>query len=250
MLRISSSVVVFPQPDSPTKAKLRPSRSVRSTPSTANTEPTRRRNTEPFMSGKVFLRLRTSRATTSLSDCDTTCCLPSTNNLPDDCNPAISLCRVQAIMRVGDSDTRSGIFSSHCGAAAGQRGANAQPAGSATGDGGTPSIDVSRLEPTASTRGIERSRPMVYGIAGDAYTSSTLPSSTTLPAYIMATRSARPATTPRSCVTRTTAAPVMSRAVLSTSRICACTVTSSAVVGSSAKITLGWLAIASAIITR
>ena len=161
MLRISSSVVVFPQPDSPTKAKLRPSRSVRSTPSTANTEPTRRRNTEPFMSGKVFLRLRTSRATTSLSDCDTTCCLPSTNNLPDDCNPAISLCRVQAIMRVGESATRSGIFSSHCGAAAGQRGANAQPGGNATGDGGAPSIDVSRLEPTASTRGIERSRPMV-----------------------------------------------------------------------------------------
>ena len=91
---------------------------------------------------------------------------------------------------------------------------------------------------------------MVYGMAGEAYTSSTLPISTTLPPYMMATRSARPATTPRSCVTSTTAAPVMSRAVLSTSRICACTVTSSAVVGSSARITFGWLAIASAIITR
>ncbi len=70
------------------------------------------------------------------------------------------------------------------------------------------------------------------------------------PAYITATRSAKPATTPRSCVISTTAAPVASLAVLSTSRICAWIVTSSAVVGSSAMITSGWLAIAIAIITR
>ena len=48
----------------------------------------------------------------------------------------------------------------------------------------------------------------------------------------------------------TVAAPVSSCAVLSTSRTCACTVTSSAVVGSSAMITSGWLAIAIAMTTR
>jgi hypothetical protein len=48
----------------------------------------------------------------------------------------------------------------------------------------------------------------------------------------------------------TIAAPVSCSAVSSTSRICAWTVTSSAVVGSSAMITSGWLAIAMAMTTR
>ena len=47
-----------------------------------------------------------------------------------------------------------------------------------------------------------------------------------------------------------TPAPVTSRAVLSTSRICACTVTSRAVVGSSQMMRSGSLAIAMAITTR
>lgn len=47
-----------------------------------------------------------------------------------------------------------------------------------------------------------------------------------------------------------TPAPVMSRAVLSTSRICACTVTSNAVVGSSQISRSGSLAIAIAMTTR
>ena len=58
--------------------------------------------------------------------------------------------------------------------------------------------------------------------------------STIRPAYMTATRSTSRATTPRSCVTQTTAMPV-SRCRLSTSsRICCWIVTSSAVVGSSA----------------
>ena len=48
----------------------------------------------------------------------------------------------------------------------------------------------------------------------------------------------------------TIAAPVSVSAVCSTSRICACTVTSRAVVGSSAMITSGWLAMAIAMTTR
>ncbi len=70
------------------------------------------------------------------------------------------------------------------------------------------------------------------------------------PAYITATRSAKPAMTLRSWVIITIAAPVTSRAVRSTSRTWAWIVTSSAVVGSSAMITSGSLAIAIAIITR
>ena len=43
MLRISSSVVVLPQPDSPTSPRVSPSRMSRSIPSTACTVPIRRR---------------------------------------------------------------------------------------------------------------------------------------------------------------------------------------------------------------
>ena len=77
-----------------------------------------------------------------------------------------------------------------------------------------------------------------------------MPVSTSLPAYITATRSAKPAITPRSCVIKRIAAPVAFFAVCSTSRICAWIVTSSAVVGSSAMIRSGSFAIAIAIITR
>ena len=77
-----------------------------------------------------------------------------------------------------------------------------------------------------------------------------MPVSTGFPAYMTITRSANPATTPRSWVIITIAAPVASLATLSTSRICAWMVTSSAVVGSSAMITFGSLAIAIAIIAR
>ena len=80
--------------------------------------------------------------------------------------------------------------------------------------------------------------------------SSTVPVSTARPAYMTMTRSAKPAMTPRSWVIITMAAPVASWAVLSTSRICAWTVTSRAVVGSSAMMTSGSLAMAMAIITR
>ena len=64
------------------------------------------------------------------------------------------------------------------------------------------------------------------------------------------TRSASSAIRPRSCVIRTIAACVSSRAAFRTSTICAWIVTSSAVVGSSATSTLGLFAIAIAIIAR
>ena len=74
--------------------------------------------------------------------------------------------------------------------------------------------------------------------------------STTRPAYITATSSAISATIPRSCVIRMIAMPVCCCSSRSRSRICACTVTSSAVVGSSAISRSGAQASAMAIITR
>ena len=54
------------------------------------------------------------------------------------------------------------------------------------------------------------------------------------PAYMTAARSQSCATTGRSCVTSTSASPKSRQSASSSSRICACTITSSAVVGSSA----------------
>ena len=63
------------------------------------------------------------------------------------------------------------------------------------------------------------------------------PCSTTLPAYITTTRSACSATSARSWVISTTAMSSSHRRSRSSCMICACTVTSSAVVGSSARST-------------
>ena len=135
------------------------------------------------------------------------------------------------------------------GRAAGQRGWKRHPAGQAVGAGTVPAIGVRRV--TAPViRGTEARRPFVYGWDGRAKSSAVVASSTSRPAYITATRSARPATMPRSCVMRSTAMPRAARRPSSSSRIWACTVTSSAVVGSSAMSISGSEASAMAIITR
>ena len=132
----------------------------------------------------------------------------------------------------------------------GQRGAKGQPGGRLTTDGGFPSSVASASLSLASSRGTAPSRPIVYGIRGDEKISSTVPCSTGRPAYMTVTRSAMPATTPRSWVIMITAAPVSCWAFFSTSSTCAWMVTSSAVVGSSAMITSGSLAMAMAIMAR
>ncbi|AQX82167.1 hypothetical protein BWO91_11340 [Plantibacter flavus] len=65
-----------------------------------------------------------------------------------------------------------------------------------------------------------------------------------------ATRSQSCPMTPRSWLMNRTPIPVSSRRVRNSSRICACTVTSSAVVGSSATSRVGPAATAMAITTR
>ncbi|MFD0540725.1 hypothetical protein ACFQY7_49890 [Actinomadura luteofluorescens] len=63
------------------------------------------------------------------------------------------------------------------------------------------------------------------------------PASTTLPCRMTTTWSAMPDTTARSCETKTRAMPCSSRNRASRFRTAACTVTSSALVGSSARMT-------------
>ena len=112
-----------------------------------------------------------------------------------------------------------------------------------------PSICSSRSR-SSSIAGIEPIRPVVYGCAGAWITSCTGPISATRPAYITATRSQVSAITPMSCVISITAAPWSLHRRLSSAMICAWIDTSSAVVGSSATISLGSAASASAITTR
>ena len=86
--------------------------------------------------------------------------------------------------------------------------------------------------------------------AAPSKTSAAAALSTICPAYITSTRCATSATTPRSCVIRTSAMPRSRCRRSSRASICACTVTSSAVVGSSAISRRGLQAIAIASMTR
>src|SRR2546427_7088514 len=132
----------------------------------------------------------------------------------------------------------------------GQRGAKEQPGARSMRDGGRPSIGRSRFVRGLSIRGIDASRPHVYGCWGSLKICSLVPLSITRPAYITVTSSAISATTPRSCVIRTTAEPKDSWRRAIRSRICAWIVTSSAVVGSSAMRMAGLHESAMAIIAR
>ena len=131
-----------------------------------------------------------------------------------------------------------------------QRGANRQPEGGLTRSGGAPGIEYSRSLVSADFSGRAWNSASVYGWRGFAYRAGVSVVSTTLPAYMTATRSARPAITPRSWVTMMTAMPSRCLRPSMSSRICFWMVTSSAVVGSSAISSLGSLASAIAIITR
>jgi hypothetical protein len=73
---------------------------------------------------------------------------------------------VHAVIRVGESATNSGVADVQTSLAAGQRGAKAQPIGRFTGETGAPEIDASREPDAMSSRGIDRNKPIVYGIAG------------------------------------------------------------------------------------
>ena len=102
----------------------------------------------------------------------------------------------------------------------------------------------------SSKRGMDRSRPHVYGIFGLAKSSPVSAFSTIFPPYMTWMRCVIPATTPRSWVMRMKAVRNSRARFFSRSRICAWMVTSRAVVGSSARISFGLHESAIAIITR
>ena len=115
------------------------------------------------------------------------------------------------------------------------------PTAAVISDGGRPAIGTSSSSRGGSRRGIERSRPHVYGCSGAPKIVVVGRARRPGPAYMTAISSATSATTPRSWVISTTAvSSSLCRRSIS-SRICACTVTSSAVVGSSAISSLGSL---------
>ena len=114
----------------------------------------------------------------------------------------------------------------------------------------TAGMACSRAWRGSSSLGIECSSASVYGMRTLRNSVAVGAFSTIWPAYITAMSSARPATTPRSWVTRIIAMFRSRCWRASRFRICACTVTSRAVVGSSANSSLGPQASATAIITR
>src|SRR5438876_295323 len=176
----------------------------------------------------------------------------------------------EALVHVADLDQRSearhtrmhaavwrAAFSSSAGSSSaqrlmafGHRSRKWQPLGRRSRSGTWPGIVSSRSRRSLPTPGIERSSAWVYGCSGRSKISSTEACSTIRPAYMIATSSACSATTPRSCVIRSSAIPCCARSARSRSRISAWMVTSSAVVGSSAISTRGSHEIAIAIITR
>src|SRR6185312_7234700 len=129
-----------------------------------------------------------------------------------------------------------------------QRGWNGQPTTSRSSRGGAPGIDITSSSSYRS--GVAWKSIRVYGWRGSWKSVSIGPDSATLPAYITAARRHTWATTGRSWVTRIMARPRSSVRRTSSSRIWACTMTSSAVVGSSARRTLGLHASAIAIAAR
>src|SRR5262245_39135289 len=159
---------------------------------------------------------------------------------------ASSPARMHAVSR-SPNGWSSGSPNPHRSTACGHRTLKAHPDGGLSMFGGAPGIGVRRSRPNA---GRLASRPRVYGWLGWSKIGPMSPRSAARPAYITCTRSAIRAITPRSWVISTTAVFISRLIRCSTSRICACTVTSSAVVGSSAMSTSGLLAIAIAIITR
>ena len=102
--------------------------------------------------------------------------------------------------------------------------------------------------PESVSRGAALIIALVCSCCGCAKISRVMPCSTSRPFATTSMRSQRPATTPRSCVMSNS--DVSSRMSSRRSRICACTVTSSAVVGSSAINRSGPASRADAIIAR
>ena len=229
-------VVLLPLPDSPTSAKVSPSSMLKLTPSTARTTVFGRNRPPPRT--KCFSRLRTS--TSGIRQ-----------HLLGSREPGVGSRRVQVaphgvIVADDGLGRKRRCAVRHAGAAARRERAAGRQGGQVRHgalDGLQARTRAHRRESTPAARAC-RDGPAPRKM------SRTGPCSTIRPAYMMATRSAISAMTPRSCVMSRRLTPNSRFMSRSRSRICACTVTSSAVVGSSAMTSGGRQASAMAIITR
>ena len=185
---ISRSVVDLPDPDSPTIARVSPARSSKSTPLTAYTEPMRRLRTAPLTSGKVLTRSLTSRTTLRSSRGIPPIASAGRSGTgksasPPIMRPSISWERTQAAewtktssplgsmpsFWVGTSGSvlsREGSAFRQASVATGQRSENGQMSGKSMTVGGLPVMGTSGSSLVWSARGIEPSRPIVYGMCG------------------------------------------------------------------------------------
>ena len=158
-------------------------------------------------------------------------------------------CRWHATRTPSGKSTSGGTTSLHTAMTAGQRGWNRQPAGGSRRSGGWPGM-VSRPRRSAWMLGNAPRSLAVYGWRGALKIRRTGPSSATRPAYITSVRSQVSAMTERSWVIRMSDRPSSWRSRSRSCRICAWTITSSAVVGSSPMTIAGSQARAIAIIAR
>ena len=164
------------------------------------------------------------------------------------------LVEVAAYAMVADGSrehgSSSGSVSLQIGITYGQRGWKRQPAGGKQQRRRLPGDLDEPLDVLVQARQRAEQAPRVRMVRPAGRESRTSPSSWMRAAYMTTTSSAISATTPRSCVIMMIALPNSSWRRFIRSRICACVVTSSAVVGSSAISRSGLLTSAIAIITR
>ena len=221
--------VDLPQPDSPTIPSTSPRLQVRSTPSSAG-----RRGRVP----------RIGKCTSSSRISNSGACVAVTTLTAPSRRPG----REQAAHGRCSPSGRSPGSTWH----------RSAPGGSAARSGIRPARRPGRAArrgspapARAARRGRERAQqPLRVRMLRVAYSCSTGPDSAIWPPYMIATRSHVSASTDRSWVIRIIDRPRSRRSSSSSSRICACIITSSAVVGSSPMISSGLQASARAIITR
>ena len=268
------AIVDLPQPDSPTTPSVSPWRTVNETSSTACTAPTCFWKTIPRVTGKYFFRFSTTSSSSpkrrsgsrraqrrrsvgasGLARAGRVAHATHPRRSPRAWRPTPR----RGSARRGDSGTdgrrpsevlelghRLAADVHRELAARVERAARAAvAAATAAGRRSAPGAPGSRPRAAASRAG-----PTCTGICGRLNSSSTLARSTIRPPYMTTTSSASSATTPRSCVIMMIAMSNSRCRSCIRFRICACVVTSSAVVGSSAIRISGLLISAIAIITR
>ena len=234
------AVVLLPQPVSPTMPSVSPRRTSSETPSTAWTAPSPRPRT-PRDSGKCLTR---SRISTRLSGrAHRRAARPRRAPPRGACRRAARATARAAARSPAGMRPRAGARPAPLERRLDRRGGWAHVRAARMKRAAGRQVDEARRLPrdrhelaarSRSSVGIDPSRPHVYGCSGAAKRRAVGPRSTIRPAYITATSSLISATIPRSWVMTMTAIPSSSFSRTMSSRICACTVTSSAVVGSSA----------------